>query len=239
MHHSSVAQWRCSDNQTLTVVSADARGWCQNNTLKNTLILCFRFFSHLVIFFPDVKTEIELVLSVLQRHFEEGCRRHDRVRLHAHCWFCRSRLRFTCQTNTDSSKWDLTQLMFPTCRASLGGFWEEQGNSWLALCATWWASTSSVSPLVFRSCLLPRWGSWVRINGQTLQFSHLPDILFVFNTVAYFPSGLWTGLTICVLMQSIFFITFLYKLDWRKAAEEVRTCIFRLIQCALLKEIVF
>uniref|UniRef100_A0A4W6C792 Multidrug and toxin extrusion protein n=1 Tax=Lates calcarifer TaxID=8187 RepID=A0A4W6C792_LATCA len=33
--------------------------------------------------------------------------------------------------------------------------------------------------------------------------------------------GLWTGLTICVLMQSIFFIAFLYKLDWKKAAQEV------------------
>ncbi|GAA6228584.1 multidrug and toxin extrusion protein 1-like [Lates japonicus] len=32
--------------------------------------------------------------------------------------------------------------------------------------------------------------------------------------------GLWTGLTICVLMQSIFFIAFLYKLDWKKAAQE-------------------
>ncbi|XP_040892157.1 multidrug and toxin extrusion protein 1-like [Toxotes jaculatrix] len=32
--------------------------------------------------------------------------------------------------------------------------------------------------------------------------------------------GLWTGLTICVLMQSIFFITFVYRLDWKKAAEE-------------------
>ena len=36
--------------------------------------------------------------------------------------------------------------------------------------------------------------------------------------------GLWTGFTICVLMQSIFFIVFVYKLDWKKAAEEV--CIF-------------
>uniref|UniRef100_A0A4W6DFK6 Multidrug and toxin extrusion protein n=1 Tax=Lates calcarifer TaxID=8187 RepID=A0A4W6DFK6_LATCA len=34
--------------------------------------------------------------------------------------------------------------------------------------------------------------------------------------------GLWTGLTICVLMQSIFFIAFLYKLDWKKAAQEAQ-----------------
>ncbi|XP_054460579.1 multidrug and toxin extrusion protein 1-like [Anoplopoma fimbria] len=32
--------------------------------------------------------------------------------------------------------------------------------------------------------------------------------------------GLWTGLTICVLLQSICFVTFVYKLDWKKAAEE-------------------
>uniref|UniRef100_A0A3Q2QGA4 Uncharacterized protein n=1 Tax=Fundulus heteroclitus TaxID=8078 RepID=A0A3Q2QGA4_FUNHE len=33
--------------------------------------------------------------------------------------------------------------------------------------------------------------------------------------------GLWTGLTVCVLMQSIFFIIFLSKLNWEKAAKEV------------------
>ncbi|XP_040043366.2 multidrug and toxin extrusion protein 1 [Gasterosteus aculeatus] len=32
--------------------------------------------------------------------------------------------------------------------------------------------------------------------------------------------GLWIGLTICVLVQSIFFVTFVFKLDWKKAAEE-------------------
>ncbi|XP_059199691.1 multidrug and toxin extrusion protein 1-like [Centropristis striata] len=32
--------------------------------------------------------------------------------------------------------------------------------------------------------------------------------------------GLWTGLSICVLLQSIFFITFLCKLDWKKASKE-------------------
>ncbi|XP_061626069.1 multidrug and toxin extrusion protein 1-like isoform X2 [Phyllopteryx taeniolatus] len=34
--------------------------------------------------------------------------------------------------------------------------------------------------------------------------------------------GLWTGLTICVLMQAIFFLIYLYKLDWKKAAEEAK-----------------
>ncbi|XP_029003016.1 multidrug and toxin extrusion protein 1-like [Betta splendens] len=32
--------------------------------------------------------------------------------------------------------------------------------------------------------------------------------------------GLWIGLTICVLMQSIFFIAYLCRLDWRKTSEE-------------------
>lgn len=32
--------------------------------------------------------------------------------------------------------------------------------------------------------------------------------------------GLWTGLTICVTLQSIVFTTYLYKLDWEKASEE-------------------
>lgn len=44
-----------------------------------------------------------------------------------------------------------------------------------------------------------------------------------------FVSGLWTGLTICVVMQAIFFIAFLYKLDWNKAAEEVSTSVSPLI----------
>ncbi|KAL3995894.1 thyrotropin subunit beta [Sarotherodon galilaeus] len=34
--------------------------------------------------------------------------------------------------------------------------------------------------------------------------------------------GFWTGLTVCVLVQSIFFITFLCRLDWKKAAEEAK-----------------
>ncbi|XP_037328646.2 multidrug and toxin extrusion protein 1-like [Pungitius pungitius] len=32
--------------------------------------------------------------------------------------------------------------------------------------------------------------------------------------------GLWIGLTICVFMQSIFFVAFVSKLDWKKASEE-------------------
>ncbi|CAI5679142.1 unnamed protein product [Oreochromis niloticus] len=34
--------------------------------------------------------------------------------------------------------------------------------------------------------------------------------------------GFWTGLTVCVFVQSIFFITFLCRLDWKKAAEEAK-----------------
>ncbi|XP_060746798.1 multidrug and toxin extrusion protein 1-like [Tachysurus vachellii] len=32
--------------------------------------------------------------------------------------------------------------------------------------------------------------------------------------------GLWTGLFVCVLLQSIFFLVLIYKLDWKRATEE-------------------
>ncbi|XP_034544773.1 multidrug and toxin extrusion protein 1-like isoform X2 [Notolabrus celidotus] len=34
--------------------------------------------------------------------------------------------------------------------------------------------------------------------------------------------GLWTGLVVCVFMQSLFFVILVFKLDWKKAAEEAR-----------------
>lgn len=34
--------------------------------------------------------------------------------------------------------------------------------------------------------------------------------------------GFWTGLLTCVFLQSVFFIVFLIKVNWVKAAEEVR-----------------
>ncbi|XP_006790627.1 multidrug and toxin extrusion protein 1-like [Neolamprologus brichardi] len=34
------------------------------------------------------------------------------------------------------------------------------------------------------------------------------------------PSRLWTGLVICLLLQVIFYVTFLCKLDWKKASED-------------------
>ncbi|KAM9314779.1 multidrug and toxin extrusion protein 1-like [Pholidichthys leucotaenia] len=34
--------------------------------------------------------------------------------------------------------------------------------------------------------------------------------------------GLWTGMTVCVLLQAVFFLTYLYKLNWKVAAEEAR-----------------
>ncbi|KAM9818339.1 multidrug and toxin extrusion protein 1-like isoform 1-T2 [Syngnathus typhle] len=34
--------------------------------------------------------------------------------------------------------------------------------------------------------------------------------------------GLWTGLTICVVLQAIFFVTYLRRLDWRKAADDAQ-----------------
>uniref|UniRef100_A0AAX7VCS9 Multidrug and toxin extrusion protein n=1 Tax=Astatotilapia calliptera TaxID=8154 RepID=A0AAX7VCS9_ASTCA len=37
--------------------------------------------------------------------------------------------------------------------------------------------------------------------------------------------GLWTGLVICLLLQMIFYVTFLCKLDWKKASEDVSSYI--------------
>ncbi|XP_077575925.1 multidrug and toxin extrusion protein 1-like [Stigmatopora nigra] len=34
--------------------------------------------------------------------------------------------------------------------------------------------------------------------------------------------GLWTGLTLCVFIQASFFLVYLYKLDWKKAAEQAQ-----------------
>ncbi|RVE76354.1 hypothetical protein OJAV_G00009470 [Oryzias javanicus] len=34
--------------------------------------------------------------------------------------------------------------------------------------------------------------------------------------------GLWTGLTVCVFMQSTFFLIYLWKLNWKKASEEAQ-----------------
>lgn len=45
------------------------------------------------------------------------------------------------------------------------------------------------------------------------RFGELPLLLSM--------KGLWTGLTICVLMQSVFFLLYLAKLDWKKAADDV------------------
>uniref|UniRef100_A0A3Q1C065 Multidrug and toxin extrusion protein n=1 Tax=Amphiprion ocellaris TaxID=80972 RepID=A0A3Q1C065_AMPOC len=35
--------------------------------------------------------------------------------------------------------------------------------------------------------------------------------------------GMWTGLTVSVFVQSTFFIVYLYRLDWKKAADEVHS----------------
>lgn len=42
------------------------------------------------------------------------------------------------------------------------------------------------------------------------------------SALVFSVKGLWTGLTICVLMQSMFFLAYLAKLDWKKAADDVR-----------------
>ncbi len=41
------------------------------------------------------------------------------------------------------------------------------------------------------------------------------------NNIYISVAGLWAGFLICVLIQSIFFTLYLYKLNWKKATEEV------------------
>ncbi len=50
-------------------------------------------------------------------------------------------------------------------------------------------------------------------------------------------AGLWLGLLVCVTLQSTFFIVVLWKLDWRKAAEEVSDHVFKLILLTDLTDI--
>uniref|UniRef100_F6VZF7 Multidrug and toxin extrusion protein n=1 Tax=Ornithorhynchus anatinus TaxID=9258 RepID=F6VZF7_ORNAN len=35
--------------------------------------------------------------------------------------------------------------------------------------------------------------------------------------------GLWTGLIVCVFFQTLFFLIFIWKINWKKAAEQVKT----------------
>lgn len=45
------------------------------------------------------------------------------------------------------------------------------------------------------------------------------------------PPGLWTGLTICILLQASFYVIFLCRLDWTKASKEVFVCFLLLLLC--------
>lgn len=65
------------------------------------------------------------------------------------------------------------------------------------------------------------------IMGKRKLFLHWelylpPEQRFEELTLVVSVKGLWTGLTICVLMQSMFFLAYLAKLDWKKAADDVR-----------------
>lgn len=40
---------------------------------------------------------------------------------------------------------------------------------------------------------------------------------------SFLLAGMWTGFLICISIQSAFFTVFLYKLNWKKATEEVST----------------
>ena len=46
-------------------------------------------------------------------------------------------------------EYDLTEYLFDVVRVWLEVFYEEQENSWLVLCVTWWATTWLAFLLVF------------------------------------------------------------------------------------------
>lgn len=59
----------------------------------------------------------------------------------------------------------------------------------------------------------------VGIVGNCVSFK---NDLCLSNSHPSSPEGLWTGLLISVLLQSVFLIVLLVKLDWEKASQEVR-----------------
>ncbi|XP_049455176.1 multidrug and toxin extrusion protein 1-like [Epinephelus fuscoguttatus] len=75
------------------------------------------------------------------------------------------------------------------------------------------------------------------VTGGIIRGTGQPKIGAIYNLVGYYfigipigvslmfaakmgIVGLWLGLFVCVTLQSIFFVIFLYKLNWRKTAEE-------------------
>lgn len=54
-------------------------------------------------------------------------------------------------------------------------------------------------------------------------FVFLLSVLSLKHIPFYFPthSGLWLGLLICVIIQTCFFTTLIFKLNWKKVTEQV------------------
>ncbi|CAN9510798.1 unnamed protein product [Ophioblennius macclurei] len=66
-----------------------------------------------------------------------------------------------------------------------------------------------------------------QVIGALCNFVGYYFIGFPIGVSLMFPAnmgilGLWTGLTICVLMQATFFLIFFYRLDWNKCCNEAR-----------------
>lgn len=136
------------------------------------------------------------------------------------CFEIRSKI---TQTIAQDEEWEVVFAVSRAWRAASSG---EPENSWSVLCATWWATTSSASPSACPWCSQQKWASWVRgshFRNTSLDWKLCLLLKRRFEELMFLLSvkGLWTGLTICVLMQSIFFLLYLAKLDWKKAADDV------------------
>lgn len=82
-----------------------------------------------------------------------------------------SGLELRSNTSAQAEDWEVVLAVSRAWRAASSG---EPGSSWWALCATWWATTSSASPSACRWCSQQRWASWVRgIHCQNTQLSYL------------------------------------------------------------------
>uniref|UniRef100_A0A672I7X7 Multidrug and toxin extrusion protein n=1 Tax=Salarias fasciatus TaxID=181472 RepID=A0A672I7X7_SALFA len=66
-----------------------------------------------------------------------------------------------------------------------------------------------------------------QMTGALCNFVGYYFIGFPIGVSLMFPNdmgilGLWTGLTVCVMMQAIFFLIFFYRLDWNQTCKEAR-----------------
>ncbi|KAM3869290.1 multidrug and toxin extrusion protein 1-like [Diretmus argenteus] len=79
-------------------------------------------------------------------------------------------------------------------------------------------ATAGVSGGIIRGAGKQMVGAWCNLVG--FYFIGFPIGVSLMFAAKMGIVGLWSGFLICVMIQSIFFLIFLYKLNWKKASEE-------------------